>query len=222
MSKSNTHTDLMLSKVIGIKNLTPSTYILKFERNDFYFEPGQYLSLGIKGSLQKREYSIYSSESDNFLAVLVKEVEDGDLSVKLKRLKPGELIEIEGPFGHFTLPEDRKNASVVFVATGTGISPCHSIIKSNNSLNYKILHGTKWKSEAYDSSEYIAKNYLQCCSQERGSNFYGRVTDYLSKNYIDLNAEYFLCGNSNMIYDTFEILRNKGVPREQIHMEVYF
>ncbi|MBU3928209.1 MAG: oxidoreductase, partial [Bacteroidetes bacterium] len=76
-------------KLHAIKFLTGSTYIMQMERNGLEFEAGQHILLGADGDLNQREYSIYSGNNDTFLEVLIKEVDDGDVSKKLKDTKPG-------------------------------------------------------------------------------------------------------------------------------------
>ena len=55
----------------------------------FQFKPGQWLNLGLPGTREQREYSIYSSPNDDYLEVLVKEIPDGALSPTLRKRKPG-------------------------------------------------------------------------------------------------------------------------------------
>ena len=33
---------------------------------------------------------------------------------------------------------------------------------------------------------------------------------------------FYLCGNNSMIYEVYHILLNKGIPDENMFMEVYF
>lgn len=211
-----------IHKVIHLRNLTPTTFVLRIERNGFDFKSGQYLALGKKGDIQRREYSIYSGTEDDYIEILVKEVLEGDVSKKLHKLKPGDEVEVEGPYGYFLLDESRSDKKYVFIASGTGISPCHSLIRSNPQLDYTVLHGVKYAVEAYDRSAYHPYKYIQCTSREEEGDFHGRVTDYLTKFGADATSEYFLCGNSNMIYEVFDILKEHGVKQEQIHTEVYF
>jgi len=97
------------------------------ERNDLQFQTGQFVMLKNLNSSSKREYSVYSGENDDYLEVLVREVEGGKVSGRLKKLKPGTEIEVEGPFGFFKFnPEKYASQKFLFVATGTGISPFHS------------------------------------------------------------------------------------------------
>lgn len=216
MNKATIH------KVIQVRELTDTVYVLRVERNGFTFESGQYLALGKKGDIQRREYSIYSGENDEHLEVLIKEVLEGDVSKKLHKLKVGDEVEIEGPYGHFVLNGTPRDKKIIFVASGTGISPCHSLIKTNPKLDYLVLHGVKYSNEAYDRTVYHPYRYIQCTSREGEGDYEGRVTDYLQKHNFDADSEFFLCGNSNMIYDVFDILKDKGVKQEQIHTEVYF
>ena len=210
-------------RVIEIRNLTPSTYVIKMEKKDFQFKTGQYITLGFKDSIDRREYSIYSAEEDEFLEVLIKEVEDGLLSRKLKKCKQGDELAVDGPFGHFSLKEEEiAKKEFLFIATGTGISPIHSFIKTHPNLNYKLLHGVRNQEEAYERSDYNNGNYILCTSREESGNFHGRVTEYLKQNPVSSDTVCYLCGNCHMIYEAYDILEKQGINLGPIHTEVYF
>lgn len=70
--------------------------------------------------------------------------------------------------------------------------------------------------------DYKNGKYIMCTSRDDQGNFYGRVTDYLLENDFDMNTEVYLCGNSNMILDSIDILTAKGISNQQIFTEVYF
>ena len=63
-----------LHKLVGIKNLTDSTYLLQIEKNNMVFEAGQHILLGRYNDPDQREYSIYSGIADNYLEILIKEM----------------------------------------------------------------------------------------------------------------------------------------------------
>jgi len=210
-------------KVILIRNLTDSTFVIRLERMNFQFQTGQFVILKIPGSLEKREYSVYSGENDDFLEVLVREIEGGKVSGRLKKLKPGTEIEVEGPFGFFKFnPEKFVSKKFLFVATGTGISPFHSFVRTFPELDYQLVHGVRLKQEAYEHADYQKEKMTLCLSGEEAGDFYGRVTDYLFTQKIDKETNCFLCGNSEMIYEVFDILTGKGIPVSNIYSEVYF
>jgi ferredoxin--NADP+ reductase len=212
------------SKVLNIKNLTESTYVLRLEKGSFEFKAGQYLVLNVPGEYKAREYSIYSSEEAPYIDLLIKEVKDGEISRELKYLKIGTRVEITGPFGFFVLRESKQNkiSHFTFVATGTGISPFHSIILSNPGLHYEVIHGVRHGYEAYDSSDYQEDRYHLCTSREHGESFYGRVTQYLRQKGIRKDSIYYICGNSGMVDEVTELLEQNGIIPENIRTEVFF
>ena len=95
-------------KITSVNYLTADAFIINLPKNRFKFKAGQHLSLSIKGDYQSREYSIYSAEDSNNLEILVKEVEGGYFSPKLKNLGTGEMVEVHGPFGKFGLEEKKQ------------------------------------------------------------------------------------------------------------------
>jgi NAD(P)H-flavin reductase len=213
-----------MHKILDIRNLTESTYVLRLEKCDFEFRAGQYLVLNIPGQNNAREYSIYSPENVPYIDLLIKEVTDGDVSVKLKSLKIGTKLEITGPFGFFILRDNMKSETnhFIFVATGTGISPFRSMILSNPGLNYNMIHGVKYNHEAYDSADYPADCYSVCTSQEKGINFSGRVTHYLMEKGVRKDSVYYICGNSGMVNEVTVHLEKNGILPENIRTEIFF
>jgi len=148
--KPEVQLDTNYYKVQNIRNLTESTFILRLPKSRFKFEAGQHISLSIAGDYQSREYSIYSAEEADYLEVLVKEVEGGYFSPKLKHLKKGDLVEIHGPFGRFGLDTKKRDSHQhIFIASGTGIAPFHSMVKSYPALDYRIIHGVRYAGAAY-------------------------------------------------------------------------
>jgi ferredoxin/flavodoxin---NADP+ reductase len=212
-----------LHELIQIRHLTPTAFVLRMSRRGLKFKSGQHILLGKAGSIHNREYSIYSGENDNFFEILIKEVDDGLVSKQLKAVKPGDKLQIEGPLGFFTLDESNiPSSKFLFIATGTGIAPFHSFVKSYPTLDYRLLHGVRYGAEAYEKSDYQAERHVLCTSGDKSGSFSGRVTDYLKRNPVEVNTHCYLCGNFNMIKEAFDILEQQGVPAGQVHAEVYF
>lgn len=221
--KPEVQLDTNYYKVVGIRKLTEHTFVLSLPRSRFEFVAGQHVSLSITGDYQSREYSIYSAEKGENLELLVKEVDGGYFSPKLKHLKVGDMVEVHGPFGKFGLDEKNKETHKhVFIASGTGVAPFHSMVKSCPDLNYHLIHGVRYAEEAYEKVDYSEERYTLCTSRDKSGDFNGRVTDYLKNTEFDKNTCFYLCGNSDMIFDSMEILSDKGFGRENITVEVYF
>ncbi|MEI6277167.1 MAG: FAD-binding oxidoreductase [Prolixibacteraceae bacterium] len=210
-------------KIIDIKDLTDETFSLKLPKARFPFKPGRHISLRIHGNHRSREYSIYSGAFDEYLEVLVKEVENGYFTPKLRKLKAGDLLEIHGPYGKFGMDKQTAdNGKFVFLASGTGIAPFHSMIRTYPDLDYTVIHGVRKSEEAYDKHDYPPDRYVLCTSQDPKGDYPGRLTGYLKERTFAPETQFYICGNSNMIFDALDILKNKGFERDQIHCEVYF
>ncbi len=211
-------------KVTGRRELTDTTFVLEIERKNMDFEPGQHLLVGKAGDMHRREYSIYSGINDDTLDVLIREVENGEVSKTLKNIRPGDMLEVQGPLGFFTIEESflTTGNKFLFIATGTGISPFHSMVKSLPRLDYLLLHGIRYATEAYDREDYDTQRYVACTTRDASGDFQGRVTDYIRKNSIDPNTHCYLCGNFEMIREAMDLLEKKGVANDHLHAEVYF
>ena len=214
---------IVLTRLIKIRNLSPSAYVLRLERKDFNFLPGQCVNLGVKGAGINREYSTYSGKDDPYLEFLIKDVSGGLVSSALRKLTIGTEVEMHGPYGSFTLDPEKINISdYFFLGTGTGIAPYHSYIRSFPNLNYKVVVGIRYNSERYDQQDYEPSRTVYCVSREEGAELQGRITDYLKDFKVEPNQIFYLCGNNRMINDSYEILREKGASGQQIFTEAFF
>ncbi len=221
--KRDIQIDTNYYKVKKLRSLTENTFVLTLPKSRFKYKAGQHISLSIKGDYQSREYSIYSAENGENLEVLVKEVAGGYFSPKLKHLKKGEFVEVHGPFGKFGLDEKKLNSHKhVFIASGTGIAPFHSMVESNPELDYHVIHGVRFANEAYEKDDYRKDRITVCASRDEKADFKGRLTEYLKTAEFSKNTAFYLCGNSDMIFDAMEILTEKGFDREDVYVEVYF
>ncbi|HSX47206.1 MAG TPA: FAD-dependent oxidoreductase [Patescibacteria group bacterium] len=125
----------------------------------FYFKPeeevnytaGQYMELTIKHPRpdnrgQKRWFTISSPPDGEFLTITTRINQEKSSSFKkaLVKLKPGEELFMNGPFGDFVLPK-LIQTPLIFVAGGIGITPFHSILewldKSNEERPIKMIYG---------------------------------------------------------------------------------
>ncbi|MFW6293424.1 MAG: ferredoxin--NADP reductase, partial [Spirochaetota bacterium] len=177
---------------------------------------------------------IYSPLDADYLEILVKEVESGYVSRRLRRLEPGNELEVDGPFGFFLIDEaDRARRPFLFVATGTGISPFHCYAQSYPGLDYRLLHGVRTAAELYEHDVFDSHRLMSCLSRDPdavgsarptgGEKIVaGRVTDFLREHPVPPQTLCYLCGNCDMIYEAFDVLKGHGVPPEQLYAEVYF
>lgn len=209
-------------KVLGIRHLTESTFVLQLERKNFSFAPGQCVNIGLVREGINREYSSYSSPKEKTLEFLIKKVDGGAVSPRLQILKKDDKVSLDGAYGLFILDEKQLDKKHIFIGTGTGIAPFHCFVSSYPKLDYQVIHGVRHDREQYDRKDYKKGRYIACVSREKGGEFQGRVTDYLRSQDIDKKARYYLCGNSDMINDVYDLLSSEGVSGTNIVTEVFF
>ncbi|MBN2743234.1 ferredoxin--NADP+ reductase/benzoate/toluate 1,2-dioxygenase reductase subunit [Breznakibacter xylanolyticus] len=212
-----------LHQILEKRELTESTFVLRFERLGLDFRAGQHISVGPPNGIHTREYSVYSSPDDDALEILVREVEGGLVSPVLKKLQVGDSLVVQDSMGYFTLdPAQIAERKHLFIASGTGISPFHSFVQTYSDIDYTILHGVRHGKEAYERHRYQPKRYVACTSRDAEGDYYGRVTDYLKEHPVTPDTHCYMCGNYDMIHEVYDILENQGVPAANLHAEVYF
>ena len=211
-------------KVKKINNLSKGNYIISLDKGDLNFKAGQFFSLGIAKTYINREYSVCSGENDETLDFLIREVEGGILSKKLRELKKDDEVKVLGPYGSFYLDQIDLNKKYIFIATGTGISPFMSLLKTFPKINYQLFHGVRFEEDII--SELSEKNYFKFVSKEKVNKenfFYGRISsnfDMIKKQ--DKNSFVFLCGNSLMVTEIYDKLINNNFKSENIFTEIFF
>lgn len=213
------HHDL---KVQEVDFLSDETFVLKVERPQTEMKSGQCFSVGTKELGINREYSIYSSQNDDFIEFLIRKVDGGIVSTALSQVKVGDTIEVGGPYGEFCLDPSKLDKHYVFIASGTGIAPFRSFVKTYPELKYLVVHGIRKENEQYRSQEFNKGDYIACVSKPLDPEKSMRVTQYLAKSDISPDSIFYLCGNRAMIVDSISILREKNVPGGNIFTETFF
>lgn len=197
-------------------------YLIGFPRS-FQFEAGQVIGIALEETGARRLYSICSGENDEHIQILYNVIDEGYLTPRLSDLETGDTIWITEPRGEFTCNEERA----VWIATGTGIAPFYSMLRSGKGENKILIHGNRYLEQFmfYDEfSEKSGVSYIRCCTAETDEGVYhGRVTAYLGEKQLpDPGLKYYLCGSAEMVVDTRDLLIEKGIPFDQIVSEIYF
>ena len=204
------------------EQLSAGIFLFGFKR-DFEFTAGQVLGIAMQMDGPRRLYSICSGENEEEIKILYNVIEVGYLTPLLSELQEGDTIWITGPRGEFICNED----PAVWIATGTGIAPFYSMLRSGLAINKILIYGNRYLEQFhfYDEFEsFLGGNYIRSCTAEHDEGVYnGRVTDYL-QNQDSLNPvlKYYLCGNAEMVVETRDILISKGIPFDHIISEIYF
>ncbi len=213
---------LVKTSVSKMEEISPGVFLISFTRS-FNFTPGQVVAINNGIEDAPRLYSISSGQAEPEIRIIFNVKEDGYLTPRLSRCSAGDKILVSKAFGSFTCQED----DAWWIATGTGIAPFASMIFSGKGKNNMLIHGGKTLHSFYFQKEIalrMGKRYIRCCSSECGSGVYeGRLSQYLmEQSFLPLDKKYYLCGKSEMVVETRDILINKGIPFENIISEIYF
>lgn len=203
------------------QEISPGVHVISFLR-DFEFNPGQVVKIAIDNNHPPRIYSICSGNKEDEIRILFNIKDDGFLTPKLAAMIPGEQILVSNPYGSFV----GTHKQAWWIATGTGIAPFYSMIKSGLGRNKKLIHGVRHLNQFYFEDELekeLNENYIRCCSGESSCNTIpGRVSDYLNETENLLDVKYYVCGQALMVVEVRDLLIKKGIKFENIMAEIYF
>lgn len=220
------------------------------------FKPGQYSILGLPGTAPRchdsgpedyppekpdkliiRAYSVASSSvAREYLEFYISLVRSGSLTPRLFNLEKGDKLWLSTHFsGMFTLHEVPIEYSVALIATGTGVAPYMSMIRTEvyEGLRYRfaVVHGARNSWDLGYNNELRTLNYMSDCftyfpiisePQEELTPWKGHV-GFVQKVWEDgliekawgfkptrENTHIFLCGAPIMINSVMPILKEEG------------
>jgi len=210
----------------------------------FKYTPGQYLTLrkNINGEDLRRSYSLCSSPLDKQWKVAVKQIPGGRFSTYVNQeLKKGDTLKVMPPSGKFGVRVSKKEKTYIAFVAGSGITPVLSMIKThlakepNATFKLFYLNRTVKSIIFKEEIEQIRNQYFG-----RFQIFYfltkehrdialmnGRFTSEKLKEiftklvHVPSISEAFLCGPEQMIFLIRDELEQAGMPKENIHYELF-
>jgi len=232
-------------KVASIKEETPDVRTFRFTTPDgqplpFKHEPGQYLvlSLLIDGKKVNRTYTIASSPSQaTYCEITVKREENGQVSGHLHTaLREGDEVKVSAPAGRFTFNSKEAN-SIVLIAGGVGVTPLMSILRHLTDSRWHgdihFIYTAKtpddiiFHRELHDLQKSHPKLRLHLTLTRADNHSWsgrkGRITRELLNEVVPDLARHpiYVCGPASMMEPTIQLLRELGVPSEQIKSEEF-
>ena len=195
------------------------------------FLPGQYVSILVPGTDQKRSYS-FSSAPGAALEFLVRDIPHGMMSRFLREAAPGMEMEFSGPSGSFYLRDIKR--PVLFLAGGTGLAPFLSMLgriaQTGCRQPIHMIYGVTSdvdlvcvaKLEAYASQ--IAGFTFSCCVADEGSAYptKGYVTRYIEPAHLNSGeVDVYLCGPPPMVDAVRGTLSEQGVAPANFYYEKF-
>ena len=256
--------------ISGKIQLTPDLMILriKTDENRKEFEAGQYTTIGVMASEERshnsvipietipstdlitRPYSIASAnhETCNF-EFYISQVKSGQLTPRLFNLSLGSRMWVDDKIlGVFSLNQTPPECNIVMVATGTGLAPyisfLRSHIKDHKNIKMAVIHGAAypWDLGYYSELEFIKSNFDNFSyfptllkADDSWSGLRGYIETHLDdgvleKNGIEVHPDkthFYLCGNPKMVTSVTDFLLKHGYSKQSkkkagaLHIEEY-
>lgn len=238
-------------RLVDSRMLAPAVRHMAFERADgqpFVFVPGQFVQIHFHyadGKPTKRSYSVATvvtvpGTPVQRVEIAVSYVDGGAATALLSTLAEGGTIEASGPYGRFILMDGDANRRYLLIATGTGVTPYRAMLSqlataiASRGIDVVLLYGARSEKELLYSDEFEAFaraqprfRFMPCLSRgaravPRPQDRLGHVQTVLPELAPDPADDIaYLCGNPDMVDQTFEALKQAGLPIPHIRREKY-
>jgi ring-1,2-phenylacetyl-CoA epoxidase subunit PaaE len=230
-------------KIIRVIPETPNakTFVLEpMEGWSPVYKAGQFLTLVFDTATgeKRRSFSIVSSPVLNEpLAITVKKLDNGEFSrLLLIKSKEGDILFTSGIGGFFTLPEVTADKQYVFLAAGSGITPCFSLIKtllattkerivliySNRSEEETIFYKELESLHKEYGERLILKRLFSNATHHRQRHLAKWLLQELLEGYLpekEKDTRYYLCGPESYMLMAAITLKTIGVLPSHIIQE---
>lgn len=190
------------------------------------------------GHDERRPYSIACSPEraaeTGRLELLVSLEEGGEPGSHLSHVEAGGLIDVEGPLGQFTFPDDPAQARVLLVAGGTGIAPLRAMLdhalRQHKGPRISLLYSARRTDEFAFIEElrgYARSGRIELqqtvtrddsASWEGGRGRIGRA-HFQSVLHDPRDTLCFVCGPPLLVTESVATLSSLGVPGALIRTE---
>lgn len=217
---------------------TERLFSLRFSAAIGDFKPGQFVrvALELDGEIVARPYSLVNSPTEPEFEIFFNIVPGGPLTPRLAALRQGDVIKVaEKAYGFLTVDEVPAAKHLWMLATGTGVGPFVSILKSGDAWQrfekVVLVYSVRTAQElAYqDVIAQVSKQYQQQLSfiplitrEALQGAINKRVTDAIVSGELEQQAgirmspedsHVMMCGNSAMIADVVELLKSRNMRK---------
>lgn len=214
---------------------------------DFDFIAGQFAKLGFMQGDEyiSRAYSMISAENADHLDFYAILIEDGIMSGHFNQMQAGDSLLLEKkPIGFFTVSRIPQGKELVLLATGSGIAPFLSMLE-NETLWQKadkvvLVHSVSYVDDLV-FEQYLADLkdhaivgkytnkfiYQPVITREKIAGALnqripqllenGELENALNITFTKADTRFLICGNPNMVKESYEKLKAKGFALHRVH-----
>ncbi len=228
-------------KLLSKTEIAKDTYAFEFEKPlDFQYKAGQFVELTLVDPPETdaegntRAYSLTSEPHEDTLAIATR-MRETAFKRTLKNLPVGAELQLDGPFGSFTLPSNGDRACI-FLIGGIGITPVYSMLKLAsreqriNPLYLFYSNRSKQDAPFFEELKNLARNnpnihFIPTMTNEdstwSGQNKY--ITASMVKENVanTNNAIVYLCGPASMVTAMRKVAEDLGTLDENLRTEEF-
>jgi len=217
------------TSVESVERLTSDIWFLKLRPAEpFEFKPGQYVDIKIPGTEHHRSFSMANTDPDS-LEFMIKQYPGGKFSGLLDSLKPGEELEVTGPYGVFTLRPSSPRR-LLFIGGGAGMAPILSLLRALKATGSEreaaYYYGARTEADLFQLEELgeLPCGFVPALSEDsngwKGES--GLITDVVSRLEGDVTeVDAYVCGPPPMVEAAIALLEAKGVPEAHIYYDKF-
>lgn len=212
---------------------------------DIEYEAAHFFMLGFPdlsdkdGNPVKRAFSVASSPTEEHIVFTAKLKEEGIFTNHLfGNVKEGDSIILDGPYGHFTFPEEvaKRTKRVVLIASGSGVAPMRAFLKDilakYPDISVELYFTSRHEEDIIYHEELVrldgdVKNFNLHLYLTKPTDSWiggvGRFDAAKAREVIKVQDDdvFFMCGQIQMVNTVKDALFDLGVRKEQLKYEAW-
>jgi propane monooxygenase reductase subunit len=231
------------TSVTAVAPLTHDIRLLRLKVDDdepFSYRPGQYVDIRIPDHEDEhRSFSMANTTSaPDELEFMIKLYPDGRFSGLLQedRLKPGDALEVTGPYGVFTLRSSSPRR-LLFIGGGAGMAPILCLLRSMAEAGVErpatFYYGARSTTDLFHVEELeelgrelhdfsFVPALSEAAADDDWSGETGLITEVVERLEDDVtDVDAYLCGPPPMVDAAIALLESKGVPEAHIYFDKF-
>ncbi|MGE0843000.1 FAD-binding oxidoreductase [Pseudonocardia sp.] len=208
------------------------------EPEEIKFFPGQYLDIMVPGTEESRSFSMANVPGrEGHFEFVIKIYPDGLFSEFLAtKVSVGDRLDVEGPFGTFTLRESRSSP-LIFVGGGAGLAPVLGLLRSmadrgveREAVFYYGARGQRdlcFEKDLRELEDRLPNfRYVPALSEPADGDDWngevGLITDVVKRLESSLSGrDAYVCGPPPMVDAAIPVLEALGVPEQNIFYDKF-
>lgn len=200
------------------------------------YRAGQYVLLSDAAHrLPQRSYSIANApRADNRVSLLVTRYPGGRTSNWVHDvLKPGDAVELEGPYGTF-LSSDERDCPILLLAAGSGLAPiralAEALLADPGERQVHLFFSVRTAADAIDRARlegwerrHRGFRFLLTLTRDPSAPLHRRIPELLPDAFGSLQGfDVFIAGPTGFVTDCAEAARAQGAADTEVHTEEFF